>query len=192
MASNIDYISFFFDNPHIFDLILSSLPHIDLIQCSRTSKQMYAATNNYNLRAFDIDNHLAHHFNHPTDFCSLQRQTGVIISSSNAIQFFDRTKFIRSDLDLYVTDSFASQVGQWLTNNEEYDYYPQEGNVNNFDNALKTAILKGPPDKLPGEPYNNSGIVGVFNFKKKERLIIQLIYTNISPIHAILSFHSST
>lgn len=41
------------------------------------------------------------------------------------------------------------------------------------------------------EPYANGGVIGVFNFKKESYATIQLVCSAVSPIHGVLSFHSS-
>lgn len=76
--------------PHIYDVIFSALSPDNLIQCSRTSRDMYDATNNFKRRAFDISKHLMLFFRDVTGFRKLQRRTGAVISGSNALQFMDR------------------------------------------------------------------------------------------------------
>lgn len=191
MLSTERYLSFIMDTPHISDIIFSALSPHSIIQCSWTSPLMLEATNNYKKRAYNIDTHLTQFFADPTAFRSLQRQTGTLISGSNALQFFDRTSYPGSDLDLYVVQGHAAEVGHWLMEAEAYEYTPHMGQRQDLDHALAFAIQMGPPDATPHEIYHNRGVIGVFNFKKDKFPDIQVVCTSVSPIQTILSFYSS-
>lgn len=102
-----------------------------------------------------------------------------------------RASFPGTDLDLYVPKQYAGDVAQWLVTKEGYKYEANEEQIADFEETLAVAMDIGPEDARPNEPYRNSGLIGVFNFVKDDRPVVQLIATAVSPIHSILSFHSS-
>ena len=57
---------------------------------------------------------LSRYFHHPETFRHLQATTGTVISGSSALQFFDRSYYAKSDLDLYVPLAWRAKVGQYL------------------------------------------------------------------------------
>ena len=121
----------------------------------------------------------------------------MFISGSTALQFFDRTVYPDSDLDLYVEHKFRDGIAIWL-----------EGIGYNFTPRKRFASLKEQlafswsddpdPDLSPSNPFFESksngyfgrGVANVYNFFRSERKI-QLITSNHSPLEIILNFHSS-
>lgn len=146
----------------------------------------------YFRRAFRIENLLRPYFlDYPrpdpvSEFRSMQSSTGALISGSTALQFFARTRYDDSDLDLYVNQDRVEKVLDFLKD-AGYTYVPRTGQA-----ASLEAQLKAPPRKLePEEEYNRAGFRDLFEFTK-EKKIIQVITAEDTPMKLILQFHSST
>lgn len=120
----------------------------------------------------------------------------MLISGSTALQFFDRSEYPGSDLDLYVEHRYAGVIGEWLQR-LGYSFVPREKRQSHkFDEAHREAP---PGDRegqgifsSDGEGYFGRGVAGVFNFHQyhPDRKI-QLITSLYSPLEVILHFHSS-
>lgn len=134
-------------------------------------------------------------------FRELQCATGMFISGSTAVQFFDRAVYPESDLDLYLEHRFSHAVAYWLLE-IGYKYAPLPGSSNMA--SLEQAFKSNPPTREhvpdlfsgdvffhgPGRDYFKAPFV--FNFEKqKPYRKIQLITSLQSPLHRILKFHSS-
>jgi hypothetical protein len=66
------------------------------------SRAMHDNFKSYVRRTININRILKRFFPEPDVFRVLQRQTGTLISGSQALQFFDRTFYPESDLDLFL------------------------------------------------------------------------------------------
>lgn len=66
-------------------------------------------------RAFNLDKLLSRFFSPPEilRFRELQCSTGMLISGSTALKFFERVVYPDSDLDLYIEHRFSRQVADW-------------------------------------------------------------------------------
>ena len=156
-------------------------------------------------RAFNLDKLLSRFFSHPEilRFRELQCFTGMLISGSIALQFFERVVYPDSDLDLYIEHRFSRQVADWLID-IGYKYAPLPGPPN--PQSLEEAFRLNPHNRpyIPGIAVLLKDIIFsvekdyvtspfVFNFEKQNpRRKIQLISSLLSPIQRILGFHSST
>ncbi|KAJ8454788.1 hypothetical protein ONZ51_g12827 [Trametes cubensis] len=95
-------------------VLLSFLTPRALLLLSRTSSKVREHVLAYMKEAFDINRTLRRFLPDPIEFCCLQARTGTLVSGSVALQFFDRTYYPSSDLDLYVYPSCRREVGIWL------------------------------------------------------------------------------
>ena len=119
----------------------------------------------------------------------------MLISGSTALQFFDRTHYPDSDLDIYVEHGHVNCIAQWLESIGYAFVFRRRQ-----DPELEFALIEAPttfhegPGFFPSEKvgYFGRGVAGVFNFLKyhPERKI-QLITSLHSPLEVILHFHSS-
>ena len=172
------------------NLILDSCSAKGLVLLLRTSHAIRGIVFNYMKRTFDVDKLLSRYFTYPLSFRQLQACTGTLISGSTALQFFDRTFYPESDLDIYVPRAWRSEVGRFLLQ-AGYKFVrhpPQHPTFINavFEHGVSTATAN----------YGNfKGISGVFNFEKDgrhgEKLKIQLMVAVRSAIEPILHYHSS-
>jgi hypothetical protein len=123
-------------------------------------------------------------------FRKLQAQIGIIISGSTALQFLARTRWVHSDLDLFVHRRHAFHLMEFLCG-LGYHYQPREGQSANMVARLEV-ILSCEHDASEWEQYMHldSGISGVFDFFLGNRKI-QVICATRLPMEVVLSFHSS-
>lgn len=165
-------MSFFNWNSDFLDPIFSFSSPKDIIQLSKTCRLARTAIADYIRRAFNINKHLSRYFDNPVDFRSLQARTGTLISGSNALQFFDRSFYPDSDLDLYVPNMWAEEVGIWMSQHG-YVFKPLPAQLPDFFDALRityepeiltplTTQIVAPRDNI--EWYRMRGVASVFNF----------------------------
>ncbi|CAA7266123.1 unnamed protein product [Cyclocybe aegerita] len=177
------------------DSLLDNLPAADLLRYSRTCRDTYAAVSSYIRRTFRIECVLGRYFS-PEEilhFRHLQAATGMIISGSTALQFFDRSFYPDSDLDIYVDHPKRKTIALWLAG-IGYEYDPKQG-LDTLDAALNhqpwwDEEKFSDSHFLEATPKGYFGAVHVFNFKKSGQKI-QLITANLAPMDMILNFHST-
>jgi hypothetical protein len=122
-------------------------------------------------------------------FRELQATTGVIISGSTALQFFDRTVYANSNLDLYVQHDRARDLALWLES-IGYMFVPLENE--NFQ-TLQMSLDKSPDFDPTDITFDNEYCDGVIilNFTKGDHPSIQVITSRGPPLGMVLQFHSS-
>ena len=148
----------------------------------------------YNRIAYNINKLLLRYF---TDdqiepFRLLQDKTGTLISGSAALQFFDRTFYEESDLDLFVSAPNTKELVYFIRNCG-YSYVPRGGQDPDFDKAIATTT-NGNRDFMGEDDYIDSlggGMTGVWSFVRDNKKI-QVISVRHSPLAVVLTFHSST
>ena len=175
-------------NIEVSDALFAILSPIPLLRFARTSRLIYHAVLSYIHHAFNIEAQLSRFFSNPTSFRTLQGRTNTLISGSTALQFFDRSYYPSSDLDLYTPMEHQLEVGDWLIH-EGYVFRPSESQPGTFKAAAFDIIKKG---GIPS--YTWRGACGVFNFIRSfgtTEKKVQMIVASNSPMEIILSFHSS-
>ena len=122
-------------------------------------------------------------------FRELQATTGAIISGSTALQFFDRTVYADSDLDIYVQHDRARDLALWL-DSIGYTFVPLEND--NFK-TLQMSLDKSPDFDPTDITFDNEYCDGVIilNFIKEDQPSIQVITSRGPPLGMVLQFHSS-
>ncbi|KAG7088806.1 hypothetical protein E1B28_012766 [Marasmius oreades] len=171
------------------DLLFSCLDPHDIIRYSRTCREAYHQVEGYWRRALDIENLLSSFFT-PLEtqyFRVVQALTGTLISGSMALQLLNRKRYPESDLDLYVEHRYSSFLGSFLEA-IGYEFKPTRGQPNCLEAAIKQAEKIAPVALYDEEP--GIGFAGVFNMARGDRKI-QLITATESPLHIVLSFHST-
>lgn len=198
------YIQSVFIRPPIFDAILSRTSPVSFIRFGCTCRVARDAVSNFCSRAFSINRHLLHYFSNPIDFRSLQARTGTLISGSNALQFFDRSFYPESDLDLYTHPGRSREVGLWLIRNEGYHFVPSASQEGSFENLVKDdwdGLARRYDEQTDvnlegGQRYRMAGIHAVYTFmkttpyNKDSQLKVQIIEAETNPLQCVLSFHS--
>jgi len=119
--------------------------------------------------------------------------TGTLISGSTALQFFDRTVYEDSDLDLFVEHASARPLTLWLESigykfipNKDADYktlemaFDKKTETNTDDSFFEPFV-----DKCGFHP-----IVSL-EFHRENYPNIQVITSKGPPLEMVLDFHSS-
>ena len=178
-------------NERIGVMVLGYCTAKSLVLLLRTNHSVNTLIAVYIKRAYDIHRVLRQYFTDPLSFRYLQAYTGTVISGSTALQFFDRSFYPESDLDIYAPKAWGNEVGRFLLR-AGYAFVPHRSQHPNFD----TAVFARRVVSATAVYGNFKGIAGVFNFVKTapdgRTLKIQLIVAVRSPIEVILRYHSST
>ncbi|KDQ51109.1 hypothetical protein JAAARDRAFT_199333 [Jaapia argillacea MUCL 33604] len=179
-----------FTRAPIFDNVLSRISPATLIRLGRCSRTTQDAVANYSSRAFNINKHLSRYFPDPVAFRSLQARTATLISGSSALQFFDRTLYPESDLDLYTFHEHGKEVGRWLQE-RGYEFAPKSSQAADFNTALGEDGFEVDDD---GTDYRLKGVKGIFFFERPsqeggEPLKVQIITASTTPLECVLNFH---
>ncbi|KAI0337047.1 hypothetical protein BDW22DRAFT_1364549 [Trametopsis cervina] len=174
-----------------------------LIILSRVCRTLRTDVDRYFEHALDINAHLSRFFDNPRAFRSLQARTGTLISGSNALQFFERTVYEGSDLDLYVVDKKVHAVAKWLMEDAGYTFVPTQASLaGNPTMTFAEAVLADTQHEHPDpvdEYTNRSGIKGLYNFEKTVqegkaapvRRKVQVVTAEDTAMRLILMFHST-
>jgi len=109
----------------------------------------------------------------------------MIISGSTAVEFFDRTQYANSDLDLYVDHHFREPIILWLKS-IGYAFLPRPGIG---PQSLATVLEDEPRPTYPSR-YPSAMLVLDF-IRSNPQPRIQLITSSASPLELVLGFHSS-
>ncbi|KAI0071357.1 hypothetical protein K474DRAFT_1607059 [Panus rudis PR-1116 ss-1] len=165
-----------------------------VLLCFRaTCRRARNAVEQYIRHHWDVHRFLSRYFKDPLAFRQLQAETGTLISGSSALQFFDRTFYPDSDLDLYVPMSYRVEVGNYLMRCG-YTYTPSGRQNSDFHEAVWDSRIAN-----ASMHYVVPGVAGVFNFTKaittatsgQEWLKVQIIVSPICPLESVLRFHST-
>jgi len=125
----------------------------------------------------------------------------MFISGSTALQFFDRSFYADSDLDIYVEHRYCKPIALWLES-IGYSFRPRKTyQSSSLDIALEETLSESDFDvnNLPqgffesaSMGYFGRGVTNVYNFHKiyPDRKI-QLITSFYAPLEIVLNFHSS-
>ncbi|KAF5356596.1 hypothetical protein D9758_008236 [Tetrapyrgos nigripes] len=167
------------------DLILRDLSPLERVRFAMTSKEARNTVLSYNNRAFRIEKILSRYFEtlEINQFRKLQFLTGMLVSGSSALQFFDCSIY-DSDLDLYVAFELASAVIDFLQE-IGYVYRPTTAQPKDLKRTLDAAAL----GNIISREYSG-GISAVISFSRHGQHV-QLILCVHCPIQVILGFHST-
>jgi hypothetical protein len=184
------------------NVFFACLSPADIFRYARTSRAAYSAVESFTRRAFRVQPLLSRFF---TDseikyFRYWQWQTGMFISGSTALQFFDRSFYADSDLDIYVEHRYCKDVAVWLvcigytfqrrnaSQSQTLEMALEETLQSEIDvNSLSQGFFES-----ASMGYFGRGVANVYNFHKAnpERKI-QLITSYYAPLEIVLNFHSS-
>ncbi|THH31081.1 hypothetical protein EUX98_g3103 [Antrodiella citrinella] len=186
-------------NPLIQETLFLYLDPVEFLRLARTCHLVHAIVDSFVKRTFNINRSLSRYFTDPVAFRSLQAHTGTLMSGSFALQFFDRSFYPESDLDLYVPQDFDRELMLWLLS-QGYKFIPTERQSAN----LEEAIAQSKEPNLDDPDWNDYDAIrvartiqAVYTFKKSisadvdDERKVQCIVANKTPMEVILSFHSS-
>lgn len=192
----------------ITDGILRSTHSIlDIFAFGLTCHLAHRAANLYTARAYDIHRDLSRFFSDPMEFRRMQAETGTLISGSFAVQFFERTVYPGSDLDLYAHPGLSMSVGQWLyeegyklvstsmhndmpDKNWKHEIYDNWVGLEDFDIVPFFDESEWDEQGI----YRNMRVSDVYTWHQATDglpLVVQVISCHRSPLHTIMGFHSS-
>ncbi|KAH6911171.1 hypothetical protein BKA70DRAFT_1146507 [Coprinopsis sp. MPI-PUGE-AT-0042] len=173
----------------IYDNILSLVDPGDAIRLGKTCRSATQAYHNFISRAYNIDKLYRRWFKDTTGFRRLQAKTGTLVSGSTAVQYFDRTFYESSDIDIYTFRKEAVEVAEWIVG-EGY-VYQAIGAFPDYESHIEQLKNECSDEEWPPEEtYVNGGMCTVMEFKKNGA-VVQLIVTRNCPFHAITMFHST-
>ncbi|PPQ80116.1 hypothetical protein CVT26_012167 [Gymnopilus dilepis] len=187
------------------NFFFSLLSPADLLRYSRISRSAYKAVSSYIRRTFTIEHVLSRFFD-PLEikmFRQHQSRTGMFISGSTALQFFNRETYADSDLDLYVEHRYSEMIALWLlsigyTFVPRPKYQAQDLQVALAENMAYDNVHFTVPNQTDAffastsMGYFGRGVANVYNFTKSNPpRKIQLITSFHCPLEVILHFHST-
>lgn len=175
------------DTPGAGPALLARLSPQSLLRLSRTCLSARNAIASYVADAFNINTTLSRFFPDPSSFRSLQARTGTLISGSVALQFFDRTFYPTSDLDIYVHLKHRREVGDWLLT-MGYTFCPTRGQNTRFGIAVLSPVQRS------NLRYAMPGVQAIFTFSRSvlnATLRVQIIVARRAPMEIVLASHSS-
>lgn len=177
--------------------VLENLSPDSIYVFSRVCKDALDMVREYIRRRFSILNLLSCYFNwnDAMIFRALMASTGMLISGSTALQFFDRTVYTESDLDLYLDNGAVTEVSNWLIS-VGYRYVPSNEHItlslsemvarhSNYEPTISDAVIP-----MTSHSYLGcSMILDFVNDGRKRK--IQLVTADVCPAQLIIGFHSS-
>ncbi|KAI0076955.1 hypothetical protein K474DRAFT_1179966 [Panus rudis PR-1116 ss-1] len=181
-------------NDLLYDIIFDYCTPATLIRFSRSSRDAHAAVKDYMARRFNINKLLMRWFDDPLAFRCMQAETETLISGSTALQFFDRSHYPESDLNLFVGIKHCLQVGQWLLR-AQYTFQPTGAQSPEYAAAASPAEIRA---QIGREYVVLRGIFAVFTFLKssgdKESTPLKvriMVCDKGTPLEVICEFESS-
>ncbi|KAG7098196.1 hypothetical protein E1B28_000164 [Marasmius oreades] len=174
--------------------LLSCLSSGDIRVYGRTCKDARGQVDAYWKRALNISRLLLPFFtdHKARDFRIIQAATGALISGSTALQFFARTRYPDSDLDVYVEHRFALELLSFLEA-IGYTFVSTEQPPNKHLPDLRVIVERAASimaGHIVAGYTPGTGIAGVYNMRKADK-VIQVITATESPMDIILNFHST-
>jgi hypothetical protein len=188
--------------PYVLDHIFVYLDALELVRFSQVCRTVHCAYDEHVLHA--LVRRLSRFFRDPSKFRSIQARGGTLISGSFALQFFDRTFYPDSDLDLYLYYGEAKAMGQYLFS-EGYTYIPRfPENPVDFEteepvgNCRVEETWEEVEEVLTWEDDTYGDVRDLHRVYYFERIEddgstrrVQLMVARYSLMDAILTFHSS-
>lgn len=168
----------------------------DLITLSYLSSWLRGVYKRYQSDVWNIDRFLGSWFPDASGFRRVMRSTGAVISGSQVLQFFDRVRYIDSDLDIFLGVGGSMEMGRYF----EKDGYRFEGQSALYP-CFTDFLIRTLSRVDSFERFFENYIVGVYNFSRfvvssgnvARRMHVQMIVLKKEPIRQILcGFHSST
>ncbi|KAJ7750551.1 hypothetical protein B0H16DRAFT_1318604 [Mycena metata] len=169
-------------------------PH-DIFKAESLSSVMLGIVSHYRRLVWDPDSRFQPWFRDPTrQFRTMLRRCGAIVTGSQMLQFFDRTNYPDSDMDIFLRIGGVSLLGNWLTT-QGYSPAAPSAKYTFFRNRVQRACSQ--IITRQGEPQ--TPIRGVYNYYRyvaTQTVVhhqkIQLVVVDMDPIHhVIFDFHST-
>lgn len=179
-----------FTDPTISVIVFDLSSAMVLVRLLKTSHHIRSMVKAYIAKAFTVDRVVCRYFDDTSLFRSVQNHTATIISGSAALQFFDRSFYPGSDLNLHVPMSGVDVLFTFLLGNG-YAFVPHIGQDFDLGRALAESAL---PLWRENGVTTMRGIAGVFVFTKipgGRELKIEVVVAFHASLDTILHYHSS-
>ncbi|KAJ7829047.1 hypothetical protein B0H13DRAFT_1916682 [Mycena leptocephala] len=175
--------------------LLSFWDPTDITVFSATSYVAHGLIKHYCELVWDVDTYFQPWFRDGTEkLRNALRQSGAIVSGSQIIQFFDRTKYPGSDMDIFLRIGGVLNMTRWLTAQGYHLDAKTEGYGCLHRALLRTTTRILLPNSVPNRPiravYNYHRYVASTTSVYYQK--IQLVVVDINPVqHVLFDFHSS-
>ncbi|KAJ7599488.1 hypothetical protein C8J56DRAFT_1040372 [Mycena floridula] len=170
----------------VFNLVLCHLPISDIGVLRQSSSYLARMCSSYTALAFDINRKLQPFFANDAVVSKFRRQlnsSGALIGGSFALQYFTRSEFPTSDLDIYVYLGRAESLIEFCLHAGFRDC-PRPGEFHRWTERLD--------DYEEREEQHDGSIKGVINLFNEDGKKMQIIIAQKTPTDAILSYHSTS
>lgn len=174
------------------DAFFSTWPLDSIIRLSASSFRVQSAFKAYKRAVWDPDLFFARWFSRPLSFREVLGECGAIVSGSQALQFFDRTVYDDSDLDIFMQLDRFTLMHRWLSSAG----YKMTGMREQYQIEQRVRFLREAEER--GEK-SRSVLRAVFSYSRHDGLfgmtrtrVIQVVIVESDPVEFILSdFHTS-
>ncbi|KAJ7106080.1 hypothetical protein C8R43DRAFT_863192, partial [Mycena crocata] len=176
--------------------ILSFWSLQDIITCETLSSAFRNIVGFYRSVAWNADNFFRSWFlDSPSWFRAVLKSCNAVVSGSQLVQFFDRSTYFESDMDIFLRIGSVSRMGVWLECQGYILDCTSQGyhDVSHDVDALLTSKM------TYGPLMQDNTVQSVHNYKRfvaSPTVVylqkIQLVIVDMNPVHHILfDFHST-
>ncbi|PPQ86098.1 hypothetical protein CVT26_001220 [Gymnopilus dilepis] len=164
-----------------------------LVALSRASRTLHAIHLWFAEKAWDPSWRYRQYFVHVQAFRRMLRQCDALISGSFVLQFFDRRRYVNSDLDIFLRSAGANDMCNWL---KKEGYKAVDGVVGYNQASRSQHVVRAVASRGP----EHGSLLGVYTFQRLvatagghvELMRVQVIVVDTSPIeHILFEFHST-
>ncbi|KAJ7186929.1 hypothetical protein C8R46DRAFT_1024899 [Mycena filopes] len=169
----------------------------EIISCDRVSVVLHNIVRYYKSIVWDPDSFFKPWFiDSPITFRKVLDNCGAVVSGSQITQFFDRTRYNGSDMDIFLRIGGLQTMAQWLLT-QGYSYKPELGP--DEYTAFHLNLLRLSSRMVAERNSMDEAIKGVFNYCRyitSATVVyvqkVQLVVVDTNPVdHIIFDFHSS-
>ncbi|KAJ7135563.1 hypothetical protein C8R44DRAFT_869289 [Mycena epipterygia] len=167
----------------------------DIARSAAVSSTMYGIIQHHRHLVWDPDTHFQPWFRAPAEtFRGMLRICGAIVTGSQILQFFNRTSYPDSDMDIFMRVGGLWYMGGWLRS-QGYTFAAVSSDYRLF----RRQVMRLCSRMMTDHPAHNPAIRGVYNFHRyvaSQTVVhlqkIQLIAVDMDPVHhVIFDFHST-
>ncbi|PPQ74440.1 hypothetical protein CVT26_001421 [Gymnopilus dilepis] len=172
--------------------VIDIISLMTLSKCSKVLRRLFIC---YAQAKWDPAKRYRRWFSDVLEFRRVLRRSGAVISGSFALQYFDRSFYAESDMDLFVRiggvgplcEFIRSQGYASIGHHQDYDECVAEGGAHIIKAALNISSFEDP-------------LLGVYTFQKfvvrasgrVDVLQVQVVVVDTEPIeHILFDFHST-
>lgn len=174
------------------------MPLTSVLSFEAASRNTYYVVQAYRSQVWDLDHYFSRWFSNPITFRHLLKTCNGVVSGSQALQFFDRTQYPESDMDIFLPLDGVKELGFWLQHDMGYRYSESKFRYSYFENTINT--IEDSHDGIIQPDHGTPGILSVIELIRHDRQSsgsyiprrIQLVVLNTNPTSFIVfKFHSS-